>query len=326
MTIRRILRIENMNIVSDIYRSITSNKLFFSGVAIVGILLSHLIGVDQEHPVWAIFYPGFVGVDIFLFYSGYGLCRSLENNTLKTFYMRRFKRIYPMLVLFTLLSYLITSFLHHSHFTVYDVFCNLTTLNFWGLGGFKFEWYLSFIIYLYLLFPLLYRIVRKWFFTSVVISFCLLFAFLYFHREGWFYQCAFSRIPIFLLGILCYQRNTPETYRQGLLVFLPVLLVMGAFFGLGFVEKFELVYMSAPFILFLLAFIFSSAIRKQNRVYSIFSFLGKYSLEIYLSNMLILSMIPHIQLPIPIVLSYAGLHVLFVPGIVSVNRFIQKKL
>lgn len=78
--------------------------------------------------------PGVVGVDIFLFYSGYGLCCSLENNTLKTFYMRRLKRIYPMLMLFTLLSYLITSFLHHSHFTVYDVFCNLTTLNFWGLG------------------------------------------------------------------------------------------------------------------------------------------------------------------------------------------------
>jgi len=315
-----------MNIASDVYRSITSNKLFFSGVAIVGILLSHLIGVDQEHLFWMIFYPGFVGVDIFLFYSGYGLCRSLENNTLEMFYMRRLKRIYPMLVLFTLLSYLITSFLHHNHFTVYDVFCNLTTLNFWGLGGFKFEWYLSFIIYLYLLFPLLYHFVRRCGFISVIISFFLLYTFLYFHREGWFYQCAFSRIPVFLLGILCYQRNTPETYRQGLLIFLPALLLMGVFFGLGLVEKFELVYMSAPFILFMLAFSFSSVIRKQNRIYSIFSFFGKYSLEIYLSNLLILSTIPHIQLPIPIVLTYAGLHVLFVSGMVSANRFIQKML
>lgn len=315
-----------MNIASDVYRDITSNKLFFSGVAIVGILLSHLIGVDQENLFWRVFYPGFVGVDIFLFYSGYGLCRSLENNTLKMFYMRRLKRIYPMLVLFTLLSYLITSFLHHSHFTVYDVFCNLTTLNFWGLGGFKFEWYLSFIIYLYLLFPLLYRIVQKLGFAFIIISFFLLYTFLFFYREGWFYQCAFSRIPIFLLGILCYQHNTPETYKQGLLVFLPALLVMGVFFGLGIVEKYELVYMCAPFIFFLLVLSFSSAIRKQNRIYSIFSFLGKYSLEIYLSNLLILSTIPHIQLPIPIILTYAGLHALFVPGIVSVNRFIQKRL
>lgn len=63
-------------IASKIFHNIISNKLFFSGVAIVGILLSHLFGVDQEHPVWAIFYLGFVGVDIFLFYSGYGLCPS----------------------------------------------------------------------------------------------------------------------------------------------------------------------------------------------------------------------------------------------------------
>jgi peptidoglycan/LPS O-acetylase OafA/YrhL len=315
-----------MNITSDIYRSITSNKLFFSGVAISGIILSHFIGVDREHLFWSVFYPGFVGVDIFLFYSGYGLCRSLENNTLKTFYMRRLKRIYPMLALFTMLSYWITYALAHEHFSALDVLSNMLTLNFWGLGGFRFEWYLTFIVYLYLLFPLLYRFVRRWGIVSVIISFFLLYTFLYFYREGWFYQCAFSRIPVFLLGILCYQRNTPETYKQGLTVFLPVLLLTGAFFYMGFVQKFELVYMSAPFILFLLAFIFSSAVRRQNRVYSIFSFLGKYSLEIYLSNLLVLSTIPHIQLPVPVVLTYAGLHMLFVPGIVSANRFIQKIL
>lgn len=312
--------------MGSLFHIITSNKLFFSGVAIIGILLSHLIVVDHGHIIWAVFYPGFVGVDIFLFFSGYGLCRSIENNPLKTFYSHRMKRIYPMLVIFTLFSYLITCFLHHNHFTPFDVFCNLTTLNFWGLGGLRFEWYLSFIIYLYLFFPLLYRIVQRWGIISVIVSLILLFTFLYLYRDGWFYQCAFSRIPIFLFGILCYQRNTPETYKKGLLLFLPALLIMGAFFGMGIVQKFELVYMSAPFLLCLLAWVFRRAIQQPGATFRSFCFLGKYSLEIYLANLLIASAIPYIQLSIPIVISYIGLHVLFVPGIVFINLFIQKKL
>lgn len=309
---------------SKIFHDIISNKLFFSGVAIVGILLSHLIGVDQEHHVWAIFYPGFVGVDIFLFYSGYGLCRSLENNTLKMFYMRRFKRIYPMLVLFTLLSYLITGFLHHSHFTVFDVFCNLTTLNFWGLGGFQFEWYLSFIFYLYLLFPLLYRFVRRCGFTSVIISFCLLFAFLYFHREGWFYQCAFSRIPVFLFGILCHQQNTPETYKKGIYVFLPALLLIGVFFCMGFVQKFELVYMSAPLLLWALAWICRCSIKKQGAVFRSFCFLGQYSLEIYIANMLILQIIPFIHMACPVAVTYFTAHIFIATALAGINHLFKK--
>lgn len=313
-----------MNITSDIYRSITSNKLFFSGVAITGILLSHLIGVDQEHLFWRIFYPGFVGVDIFLFYSGYGLCRSLENNTLKTFYMRRLRRIYPMLALFTMLSYWITYALSHEHFSALDVLSNMLTLNFWGLGGFRFEWYLTFIVYLYLLFPLLYRLVRRCGIASVIISFFLLFAFLFFHREGWFYQCAFSRIPIFLLGILCYQRNTPETYEKGLYVFLPAFLLIGAFFCMGFVQKFELVYMSAPFLLWALEWICRRSIEQRNIAFRTFCFLGQYSLEIYVANMLILQIIPFIHIPCPVAVTYFTSHILIASALAGANHIFNK--
>lgn len=309
---------------SKIYNDITSNKLFFSGVAIVGILLSHFIGVDKEHPVWAIFYPGFVGVDFFLFYSGYGLCRSLENNTPGIFYLRRFKRIYPMLALFTLLSYLAQYVVAHEHFTASDVLSNLLTLNFWGLGGFKFEWYLSFIIYLYLLFPLLYRFVRRWGIASVITSFFLLFIFLYFHREGWFYQCAFSRIPVFLLGILCYQHNTPDTYKKGMLVFLPALLLMAAFFAAGLVQKFELVYMSAPFLLWALAWICRRSIKRHDAAFRSFCFLGQYSLEIYIANMLILQIIPHIHIPCPVAVTYFTAHILIATVLAGANRLFQK--
>ena len=306
------------------YNDITSNKLFFSGVAIMGVLLSHLIGVDQGHRFWGIFYPGFVGVDIFLFFSGYGLCRSLESNTLKIFYQRRIKRIYPMLLLFTLLSYLIRHAVAHEHFTALDVLSNLLTFNFWGLGGFRFEWYLSFIFYLYMLFPLLYRIVRRWGIISIIVSFLLLFCFLYFHQDGWFYQCAFSRIPIFLLGILCYQYSTPETYKKGMYVFVLALLVMSAFFVLGFVQKFELAYMSAPFLLWALAWVCRSYIKRRDAVYRVFCFLGQYSLEIYIANMLILQIMPHIHISFPIAVTYFTAHIFITPALAGINYLFKK--
>lgn len=314
-----------MNITNH-YNNITSNKLFFSGLAITGILLSHLIGVDENNLAWCIFYPGFVGVDIFLFYSGYGLCRSFERNTLREFYARRLKRIYPMLCIFTIATYAILHFLQHNDFTFFDVICNLTALNFWSIGGIKAEWYLCFIVYMYLLFPVLYLFIRKGNIWTIFIAFICLFTFLIIHQDGWFYQCAFSRVPIFMLGILCYQQNDAHTYTKGMLIFLVAFIIMTILFIGGIVQKFELVYMAAPYILFILAWGCKSIIKKQARTFHIINFVGKYSLEIYVANMLILQIIPYLNFQIPIALTYMGLHVLLVPVIVFINLFIQKKI
>ncbi len=308
-----------------LYKTIVDNKLFFSGLAIVGVILSHLIGVDEDTSYWKVFYPGFVGVDIFLFFSGYGLCRSLENNNLKQFYIRRFKRVYPLLVVFTLLFYALQYWgLHHS-FSTFDVLCNLTTLSFWNVGGILSEWYMSFILYLYLLFPLLYRLVSKCRIYVLLPFFGALFVFLFFYRDGWLYQCATSRIPIFLFGIACYQQNEVKTYYRGMLLFMVMLVFMTLFFILNIVQKFELVYMAAPAILFFLSLLFVPIIKRQGALFSLFSLFGKYSLEIYLSNMLILVAMPSLQFGLPVALIYFFAHVVLVPILIVVNRLMHIK-
>lgn len=304
----------------SVYQQMLMNKFFFSGLAILGICLSHLIGVDRETPYWQIFYPGFVGVDIFLFYSGYGLCRSWEQNRPRVFYIRRMKRVYPLLIVFTLLLYGIAHFLKGETVTFFDILCNLTTLNFWNVGGILAEWYISFILYLYILFPLFYRLVMRYGVGVIGGAFVLLFVFLFFHREGWLYQCAFSRIPIFLLGILCYQRKGMATYRKGTWMFLLALLLMTVLFFLHIVQKFELVYMSAPIILFLLAWITRKGVEVKGRFYYLFETFGRYSLEIYLANMLVLYMMPILTLPCPTVLTYLLGHVVLVPILIGANR------
>ena len=311
---------------ASVYQHILANKLFFSGLAILGICLSHLIGVDRETSLWHIFYPGFVGVDIFLFYSGYGLCRSWEQNPPRTFYLRRLKRIYPLLLVFTLLLYGIACFVKKEEVTFLDVCCNLTTLNFWGVGGILAEWYLSFILYMYILFPVLYPLVRRCGMWAIGGALTLLFVFLFFHRDGWLYQCAFSRVPIFLLGILCYQRRGMATYLRGMWTFVAALLLMAVLFILHVFQKFELVYMSALCVLLLLAWGFRKVVATRGPLFHLFEAFGKYSLEIYLANMLVLYVMPLLTLPCPTALAYVLGHVVLVPLLIGANRMARRLL
>ncbi len=130
------------------------------GMAIIMVMLSHLLSVCKEvKPFW-LFYPGFLGVDIFLFLSGYGLCRSWESHTPATFYRRRLWRILPLFLIFQAFT-TVSQAASAGNLTWADAACNLTTLSFWHLGGTCSEWYLSFLLYLYLLFPLLYALTRK---------------------------------------------------------------------------------------------------------------------------------------------------------------------
>lgn len=89
-------RIHLFNITTKTFRqSINEDRFIYYGIAILFVVLYHLYcrtGLGVVAP----FSKGAIGVDIFLFFSGYGLCYSYEKNTLKKFYWRRFKRILPM--------------------------------------------------------------------------------------------------------------------------------------------------------------------------------------------------------------------------------------
>lgn len=65
------------------------------GVAILMVIFYHLIGAT-ESKVFMPFYLGFMGVDIFLFLSGYGLCHAYSKYNILTFYKKRFYRIFPL--------------------------------------------------------------------------------------------------------------------------------------------------------------------------------------------------------------------------------------
>ena len=76
------------HLISNSLQSLFENRTETMGIAMLMVLLYHLKGT------W--FYPGFLGVDIFLFLSAYGLSRSYKTNTLGIFYKRRLNRVVPL--------------------------------------------------------------------------------------------------------------------------------------------------------------------------------------------------------------------------------------
>lgn len=76
-------------------------------VAIIGVVFYHL--ALRGIPLGRL-NIGYIGVDIFMLLSGYGISKSLQHNTISRFYKNRVRRILPMWTLMISLSWLISSF------------------------------------------------------------------------------------------------------------------------------------------------------------------------------------------------------------------------
>lgn len=177
---------------------ISGNRLYLMGWAILFVLLYHFFGCTRN--IFGDLNIGYVGVDIFLFLSGYGLTNSFRKNKWYVFYERRMKRLYPLYFLLVVVLTILKKDNSISH-----IIYNLSTLSFWVEGGgSRVDWYLQSLFALCLAFPLFYKIsIRIWspFIFFIIISLCL-YKFKVFFIGHWWYACLLGRIPIFMLGIL----------------------------------------------------------------------------------------------------------------------------
>lgn len=253
------------------------------GIAMIMVVFYHL--------KTTLFYPGFLGVDIFLFLSAYGLCLSYKRNSLLTFYKHRAKRIVPVFLLLGFFANVVFIFLYHYDLNVWDFFCNVTSLNYWKLGGKFFEWYLCFLIVLYVLFPIVYVIIIR----GRVISFALITALsILFLTCGldWYYDTAIGRIPIFCLGIIYYQAkesNNMEDFKKCSILFAIAFVVSVVLFIKHHIHLYVMLYMAAPILLVIVGW-FVHVIKHQQAFATIANFIGmvgQYTLEIYAANVLV---------------------------------------
>ena len=178
---------------------------------------------------------GNIGVDIFLFLSGLGLSFSLEKNSVKQFYLHRIKRVLLPSVCVAFAEALALCAVRGSFSARYVVLYG-TLLSYWVDGDIG-MWYISFILLLYALFPLIKEMDRrtKHIGTLAVLAACVLVSVLDVFRFTPFvqtYEKAISRVPVFLCGVLAYPAVKKDKARRPALL-LGSLLALAALLWAG---------------------------------------------------------------------------------------------
>lgn len=268
------------------------------------------------------FYPGFMGVDIFFFFSGLGLCYSINKNSISNFYKHRLIRIAPLYILLGLFVSI-----YDKENNVWGYFCNITTLSYYGIGGRMFEWYLSSLFVFYLMFPILFHLLSRIYLNKVwevllpLLWASILTLFTIFNIPWWF-ETAIGRVPIFVLGMLCYYNKM--NFKVGLWVFSVALLPSIILYMQGLINTYVLLYCLSPALIIALSYLIPW-IEKSGRLNRMFTFLGKKSLEIYVANCIVMKFMGHSFSGVEATAIYWIAIALVTPPICWVNNYICKQ-
>lgn len=261
-----------------------------------------------------------VGVDIFLFLSGMGLYYSMySRRSIAGFYKRRAARILPAYAVIGGIGWIIIDLVLEK--TGFPQFLfDFSTVSFWSEGA-TLVWYISFILIMYLIFPLIFKMLSiqnrrlRDLITAVVvialISGCIILSF----TAPGFYEnteIALWRTVIFIIGSwfgckIC--RKEKLTYEIYLLFGLGVLFMILTFITgvdgsfLWGIFKLRLQTVFYPIIIMiattaLISMFDGKAVNRGLR------WLGKISLELYLSHVLIREIFKIIGLPTYIIWNY----------------------
>ena len=191
-------------------------RFFYMGIAILWIVGYHLYSHDIDFYdnhfkiLRTIFKYGYVGVDIFFFFSAYGLCYSYSNSSLKDFYKKRFIRIVPIYLIFEVIKFCIgtsedlKAFCYHRVLEITSLFVIQTPIT--CPNEIRLGWFVPSIINLYLVFPLLFKCIRYLYSKRPYIQFIFIIL-LFFSCHflwGYIHGLYISRIPIICVGIFTF--------------------------------------------------------------------------------------------------------------------------
>ena len=259
------------------------------GVATIMILLCHAAASKVMMPALlsAILGFGNYGVDIFLFLSGLGCFYSLsktKGGDVFSYWGRRLYRIIPAyLIIFIPINFV---YLLIGERSIGEVLLSLTALEYWLFrrGG----WFISIIIPLYLISPLLYKVFRtkwKWWwligFVVMIMAFCAIP--LKDHSSTcvlYNIQLALRRVPSFIIGMVVAN----ECKENRVISILQVLPFIFCFIPLRiFLPNLFWGWLVLPLIMVLFV-LFIKCLERWNWILKGLSFMGGISLESYLLN------------------------------------------
>lgn len=183
------------------FQSLKENRSLIMGLAIFYVAFYHIPWIDRVPWMDFIHDIGYLGVDVFLFLSGMGLCHSVKKRGREGYLRQRAKRIFPGLMPVVVLWSLVMLGLHV--LSIKEFFGSVTLLGWWFGQKKQLNWYFSAVWFYYFLGVLLYKPVVegkkpiRWVLFISWLSFIAQWLSSYhYHAE------AFARVPVFLVGML----------------------------------------------------------------------------------------------------------------------------
>ena len=260
---------------------VSEHRSYLMGIAIIWIMIHHtqFFGLYDFGYLSFLARIGSCGVDIFLFVSAFGLFYSLsKNSNLRVFYSRRLQRVVPTFVIVVVGLALFTKPL------------SLLSPRYWFYQLYS-NWYVSFILIMYLIYPLIYHVQRKHLYLplllGIVFSCLLTYLLIRINRDDIHDvpMLMAQRIPIFILGSLFADKRFRIKGTVWTFLVTIILVCILLFYSYRLVAE----YMVYPLFFFLsgiLVVLLSNFWMKwvdKPLVYS-----GKISLELYLVHMIII--------------------------------------
>ncbi len=251
------------------------------GIAALLIVFYHTFCVAHWAP-FRVFSHGFIGVDLFLLIGGFCLCYSIQKNSLGRFYLNRFKRIYPLwFFVWFICVYPIRIFVAGEHITFLDALWEGTVILPLITGCGDCDWFTAAILLYYLVFPLLWKVLTKnrYIYIYIYIStLAIILAILLLLDFTWEQECAISRLPCFMLGIILYKTDFD---KKALLAILSVSFIFSI---IAYTQQFRYLWaatISPWLVIFMISFFVFVNEKGWLKAFKPLNWLGRNSLECY---------------------------------------------
>lgn len=309
---------------------ILSHRFYMMGIAMILVILYHLRGslLPDSNYFLSLFSMGFVGVDFFFFFSALGLCFSFKKNDFCIFLKNRLVRLFPLFIMWAIVHLLYLRMFQNNDFDIIDVFLCLCSLSYYGLGEVRSNWYLSALILFYVLFPLLFQLVKKLKSCTIFLFIIIAIILQYYISFEWYHKTFINRFPIFLLGIYVWYRLTSNDrnwvddiiricFIMAILAILIVCLTKKTYL-------FLMVSLLSPVLMFVLAMIRKPLLKLKLGLVidGIIRFIGRHSLEFFIGNcwtMLLMNEVSHMNSVEKIVI-YIVSNVVFALVLIPMNK------
>lgn len=249
---------------------------------------------------------GYLGVEVFLFISGFGIAHSLRKNPIDKFYKNRIIRLLPACLIWGLLQIALSNIpsMPPSQSLILDLF---------ALS----HWYIYALVVYYISAPFIYKVIARWggywlLFAIVIATYIAVFFWEYDADAPYFImygRWVVKRFPVFVFGMLIalkpIQWSLSRITLLGMLFFLTNLVVLHFIIVVNanpttmdfparlfsFLPNRTNIPDNGRYILDMLSVLFlcpcfalTAYFLKKVRILTVVNYIGSYSLEIYLCH------------------------------------------